>query len=130
LAAPESAAEGQANSGPPRRQPLLEVTGLQASYGHRPVLFDVSLTVAPGEIVAFFGHNGAGKTTTLSTIFGRVKPAAGTVMFDGKNITSRPGIENVRRGMTLIPAEHFVFADLTVGCSRSSPSALPSSREP
>jgi branched-chain amino acid transport system ATP-binding protein len=78
------------------------------------VLFDVSLTVSPGEIVAIFGHNGAGKTTTLSSIFGRVKPTAGSVNFDGTNITGRPGIENVRRGMTLIPAEHFVFADLSV----------------
>ncbi len=154
MAAPEPATVGAANSGPPRRPPLLEVTGLKANYGQRPVLFDVSLSVAPGEIVAVFGHNGAGKTTTLSAIFGRVKPGAGTVTFDGKDITARPGIENVRRGMTLIPAEHFVFADLTVSdnlrlgaqrdrsreaidqrlssryttCSRSSPSAPHSSR--
>lgn len=114
MAAPEPATAGTATSGPPARRPLLEVSGLQARYGPRPVLFDVSLTVSPGEIVAIFGHNGAGKTTTLSSIFGRVKPTAGSVNFDGTNITGRPGIENVRRGMTLIPAEHFVFADLSV----------------
>lgn len=111
---PESSAATSVNSGRPPRPALLEVSDIKASYGQRPVLFDISLNVAPGEIVALFGHNGAGKTTTLSAIFGRVKPIAGSVVFDGKNITGRSGIENVRRGMTLIPAEHFVFADLSV----------------
>ncbi len=113
MAAPEPTTTTQANSGPPR-PPLLKLAGLKASYGHRPVLFDVSLEVAAGEIVAIFGHNGAGKTTTLSSVFGRVKPAGGSVTFDGQNITGASGINNVRRGMTLIPAEHVVFADLNV----------------
>src|ERR1035437_8555333 len=93
---------------------LLEVTGLKANYGRRPVLFDVSLRVAPGEIVAIFGHNGAGKTTTLNAIFGRVRPVGGTVVFDGRDITSASGIDSVHAGVTLIPAERFVFAELTV----------------
>jgi branched-chain amino acid transport system ATP-binding protein len=92
----------------------LQVEGLKANYGHRPVLFEVSLQVAAGEIVAIFGHNGAGKTTTLNAIFGRVKPVGGSVTFDGRDITGTAGIDNVRAGMTLIPAERFVFADLTV----------------
>jgi branched-chain amino acid transport system ATP-binding protein len=111
LAAPEHAAAPAAAA---TAESLLEVTGLQANYGRRPVLFDVGLRVAPGEIVAMFGHNGAGKTTTLNTIFGRVRPARGTVVFDGEDITGTRAIDNVRRGMTLIPAERFVFADLTV----------------
>jgi branched-chain amino acid transport system ATP-binding protein len=90
------------------------VQGLKARYGHRPVLFDVSLTVGSGEIVAMFGHNGAGKTTTLNTIFGRVKPDGGSVTFDGRDITSGSSIGHVGAGMTLIPAERFVFADLSV----------------
>lgn len=93
---------------------LLEVAGLKAGYGRRPVVFDVSLRVDKGEIVAMFGHNGAGKTTTLNSIFGRCKPSAGTVRFGGEDITKGKGIDNVRRGMTLIPAEKFVFADLSV----------------
>lgn len=93
---------------------LLDVEGLKAGFGRRPVLFDVSLSVAKGEIVAMFGHNGAGKTTTLNSIFGRVKPSAGTVRFGGEDTTKSKGIENVRRGMTLIPAEKFVFGDLSV----------------
>ena len=93
---------------------LLEVSGLRAGYGRRPVLFDAEMHVHRGEIVALFGHNGAGKTTTLNAVFGRVKPTGGKVTFGGRDITRAKGIANVERGMTLIPAEHFVFGDLTV----------------
>jgi branched-chain amino acid transport system ATP-binding protein len=93
---------------------LLKVDGLKAGYGRRPVLFDVNLHVDRGEIVAMFGHNGAGKTTTLNGIFGRCKPTGGTVRFLGQDVTRGKGTDNVRRGMTLIPAEKFVFVDLTV----------------
>jgi branched-chain amino acid transport system ATP-binding protein len=114
LEAPDTAPEPAATNGSGDGSPLLEVTGLQAGYGRRPVLFDVGLKINKGEIVALFGHNGAGKTTTLNGIFGRSKPSAGTVMFAGEDITRKRGIDNVKRGMTLIPAEQFVFADLTV----------------
>ena len=93
---------------------LLDVKGLQSGYGRRPVLFEVDLHIGVGEIVAMFGHNGAGKTTTLNSIFGRIRCSAGTVQFAGEDITHDKGIVNVRRGMTLIPAEQFVFGDLTV----------------
>jgi branched-chain amino acid transport system ATP-binding protein len=93
---------------------LLEVKGLQAGYGRRPVLFEVDLHIGVGEIVAMFGHNGAGKTTMLNSIFGRIRSSAGTIQFAGEDITHDKGIVNVRRGMTLIPAEQFVFGDLTV----------------
>jgi branched-chain amino acid transport system ATP-binding protein len=93
---------------------LLDVKGVQSGYGRRPVLFEVDLHIGVGEIVAMFGHNGAGKTTTLNTIFGRIRSSAGTVQFAGEDITHDKGIVNVRRGMTLIPAEQFVFGDLTV----------------
>jgi branched-chain amino acid transport system ATP-binding protein len=112
LEAPEQA---PAPSVPTATAPtLLEIDGLKAGYGRRPVLFDVGLRVGRGEIVAMFGHNGAGKTTTLNAIFGRCRPTAGRVTFAGEDVTRAGGIESVRRGMTLIPAEHFVFADLTV----------------
>jgi branched-chain amino acid transport system ATP-binding protein len=107
-AAPAAPAAGNGSS------PLLDVSGLQVSYGRRPVLFDLSLTVNPGEIVAMFGHNGAGKTTTLNAIFGRVKPGGGTIRFDGQDTTNLSGVAHVSAGITLIPAERFVFADLTV----------------
>ena len=78
------------------------------------MLFEVDLHIGVGEIVAMFGHNGAGKTTTLNSIFGRIRSSAGTIQFAGEDITHDKGIVNVRRGMTLIPAEQFVFGDLTV----------------
>ena len=106
------------NDAPPREVggngTLLDVKGLQSGYGRRPVLFEVDLHIGVGEIVAMFGHNGAGKTTTLNSIFGRIRSTAGTVQFAGEDITHDKGIVNVRRGMTLIPAEQFVFGDLTV----------------
>ena len=113
MEAPEPVA-GSANGAAAVRGTLLDVKGLQSGYGRRPVLFEVDLHIGVGEIVAMFGHNGAGKTTTLNSIFGRIRSSAGTVQFAGEDITHDKGIVNVRRGMTLIPAEQFVFGDLTV----------------
>jgi branched-chain amino acid transport system ATP-binding protein len=93
---------------------LLEVSDLRAGYGRRPVTFSVDLNVRSGEIVALFGHNGAGKTTTLKAIFGTIHPMAGRVRFDGADITKSSCARNVARGLTLIPAENFVFSELDV----------------
>jgi len=93
---------------------LLEVTGLRAGYGGRAVVYGVDLTVSPGEIVAVLGHNGAGKTTTLNAIFGFIAPMSGTVALAGSEVTKLPPVEHARRGMTLVPAERFVFQDLSV----------------
>ena len=93
---------------------LLSVERLSAGYGRRTVVFDVSLRVEPGEIVALFGHNGAGKTTTLRAIFGFQRPSSGTVVFKGQDVTSMPCAQKVSHGITLVPAEHFVFPDMSV----------------
>jgi branched-chain amino acid transport system ATP-binding protein len=93
---------------------LLEVNGLRAGYGGRPVVYGVDLTVAPGEIVAVLGHNGAGKTTTLNAIFGFIEPMSGTVSLAGSEVTKLPPVEHARRGITFVPAERFVFQDLSV----------------
>lgn len=93
---------------------LLRVTGLAAGYGRKQVVFDVDLTVGRGEIVTVLGHNGAGKTTTLKTIFGMLSPFGGQVSYDGEDVSRSGCRQNVRRGMSLIPAERFVFGDLTV----------------
>ena len=94
--------------------PLLQVSGLRAGYGGRVVLHGVDVRVAPGEVVGMLGHNGAGKTTLLKAILGAVSPAAGEVEFDGASIAKASPVKNARRGIVMIPAEHFVFADLTV----------------
>jgi branched-chain amino acid transport system ATP-binding protein len=93
---------------------LLEVAGLRAGYGRRPVVYGVDLEVSPGEIVAVLGHNGAGKTTTLNAIFGFIEPMSGIVSLEGSDVTTLPAVEHARRGMTLVPAERFVFQDLSV----------------
>ena len=93
---------------------LVATRALQAGYGRKHVVHDVDLTVAPGEVVALLGHNGAGKTTTMRTIFGMLPPLGGTITFGGEDVTASGCRRNVMRGMAMVPAERFVFADLTV----------------
>jgi branched-chain amino acid transport system ATP-binding protein len=95
-------------------QGLLTVTGLRAGYGGRPVVYGVDLEVSPGEIVAVLGHNGAGKTTTVNAIFGFIEPMSGIVSLQGSDVTRLPAVEHARRGMSFVPAERFVFQDLSV----------------
>src|SRR5262249_56782232 len=78
------------------------------------VVYGVALAVGPGEIVAVLGHNGAGKTTTLNAMFGFIEPMAGVVSLEGADVTTLPAVEHARRGMNFVPAERFVFADLSV----------------
>jgi len=70
--------------------------------------------VEPGEIVALMGHNGAGKTTTLKALAGLLPVWSGRVRFDGAPMEGTSSAERVRRGLSLVPQEHVVFADLTV----------------
>ena len=93
---------------------LLAVDGLFTGYGRKQVTFEVSLRVAAGEIVAVMGHNGAGKTTTLKAIAGLLPVWSGAITFDGRSITHASSARRVRHGLSLVPQEHFVFADLTV----------------
>jgi branched-chain amino acid transport system ATP-binding protein len=93
---------------------MLAAHDLTAGYGGRRVLFDVSIRVARGEVVAVLGHNGAGKTTLLKALFGLIPLANGRVEFDGIETTGRSYTANVRAGMTFTPAEAAVFRDLTV----------------
>lgn len=94
--------------------PLLRTEGLGGGYGRKQVVFDVNLRVAEGEIVAVIGHNGGGKTTTLKTIFGMLPAMSGTVTYRGADVTRLSCRAHVKAGMSLIPAERFVFGDLTV----------------
>lgn len=94
--------------------PLLDITGLRAGYGPTEILADVSLDVAPGEVVALVGRNGAGKTTTLQTILGNVEPHAGTVCFDGNNLTNSGPVNTATQGVILVPEERRIFPGLTV----------------
>jgi len=94
--------------------PLLVVDGLTVSYGAVIAIRDVSLEVAPGEIVAALGPNGAGKTTLLRTLAGALKPQRGSVLFDGGALTGLVPEAVVRRGVALVPEGRHVFPQLTV----------------
>ena len=93
---------------------LLEVEGIESGYGKKTVLQGVGLRVHEGEMVAILGHNGAGKSTTLKTILGLLPARAGGVRFAGQPWANGDPVENVRRGMALVPQGRGVFPDLTV----------------
>ena len=93
---------------------LLEVSGVRARYGAIEALAGVSLTVGEGEVVTLIGSNGAGKTTTLRTVCGLTPPAAGTITFDGEDITGQPADRIVARGIALSPEGRRCFSRMTV----------------
>jgi branched-chain amino acid transport system ATP-binding protein len=94
--------------------PRLALRGLDAGYFGQPVVRDLELSVAPGEVVALLGANGAGKTTTLETIAGLLEPIAGRVEFDGEQIGGRPTHKLAREGISLVPESRALFVSLTV----------------
>ncbi len=96
------------------QEPLLEVEALCSGYGALQVLFDVSLTVSPGEVVALMGSNGAGKTTTLRTITGLLRPISGHVRFAGEDVTRLAPEALVRQGLVMVPEGRGMLRDLTV----------------
>ena len=93
---------------------LLEVSGVRARYGAIEALKGVSLTVGEGEVVTLIGSNGAGKSTTLRAICGLTPAWAGTVTFDGEDITRLPAQEIVTRGIALSPEGRRCFSRMTV----------------
>jgi branched-chain amino acid transport system ATP-binding protein len=92
----------------------LEVDGLSAGYFGAPVVRDISLTVAAGEVVAMLGPNGAGKTTTLETIAGLHRPLAGTIRLHGAPAGARAAHLRARDGLALVPEGRALFFGLTV----------------
>ncbi len=94
--------------------PILQVRGLRSGYGQLAVLEDVALQVAPGEIVAVIGANGAGKSTLLLTIGGHLRPFAGSIRFDGQDITGMPAHEAAPRGLVMVPEGGRLFPFMTV----------------
>ncbi|NPU15400.1 MULTISPECIES: ABC transporter ATP-binding protein [Bradyrhizobium] len=94
---------------------MLEISGLSHAYGKHQALADVTLNVAPREIIAILGANGAGKSTLLKAIAGLIRPRAGAVIrFDGSDIAQLLPHQIVERGIALVPEGRGVFGDLTV----------------
>jgi branched-chain amino acid transport system ATP-binding protein len=94
--------------------PLLDVSGLDAWYGDFQALFDVSISVAEGEVVAIIGANGAGKSTLLRTIAGLQPRTAGSLTFDGTALSGVPAHRRVALGISMVPEGRRIFPSLSV----------------
>lgn len=95
-------------------EPLLRTEGLFKQFKRRVVVRDVSIELNAGEVVGLLGPNGAGKTTTFNMVVGLLKPNAGHIWFNGKNITRLPMYRRARQGVAYLPQEASVFTQLTV----------------
>jgi len=93
---------------------MLRVERVSTGYGRLPVLFDVSMTVGAGEMVAILGPNGAGKSTLLTTILGMLPVRSGSLTFEGRRLTAAPASERFAAGISLCPEGRRVFKNLTV----------------
>ena len=88
--------------------------GLMKSYKRRPVVRGVNLSVRSGEAVGLLGPNGAGKTTVFYMITGLIAPDAGSISFDGEDVTLLPMYRRARLGIGYLPQEPSIFRGLTV----------------
>ena len=93
---------------------MLEVRDLHAAYGDSMVVQGVSLTVEAGQVAAVLGRNGVGKTTLIRAIAGLTPARAGTVLFNGEDVTTLPAHIIARRGVGLVPQGRRLFASLDV----------------
>ena len=93
---------------------MLAIEKLQVAYGKVQALWDVTLEVPDGEIVALVGANGAGKTTLLKTVSGLLRRQSGSITFDGKHIEEASPPEIVRQGVVHVPEGRKLFPELTV----------------
>jgi len=93
--------------------PLLEAADVETSYGLSRVLFGISLSIAPGEMVSLMGRNGMGKTTTVRSIMGLTRSAAGSIRFAGQEIRDLPPYRIAKLGLGLVPEGRQVFPNLT-----------------
>jgi branched-chain amino acid transport system ATP-binding protein len=93
---------------------VLEITDIETCYGLSQVLFGVSLSVAPGEMVTLMGRNGMGKTTTVRSIMGLTPARAGSIRFGGQDIHALPPYRVAQLGIGLVPEGRQIFPNLTV----------------
>ena len=93
---------------------MLSIAGLRAGYGKIEVLHEVALSIEQGQIVTLIGANGAGKTTLLKTISDLIRPAAGSIDFEGESIVRRPPHKIVARGLSHVPEGRAILKRMTV----------------
>lgn len=94
---------------------MLEISNIDTFYGKAQALWDISLSIDEGEIVALVGSNGAGKTTLLKTLSGVVRPASGTVTFLGQRIDGLAPHSIVEMGISHVPEGRRLFTQMSVG---------------
>lgn len=93
---------------------MLELQDIRTSYGVKQILFGISLTVRPAEVVTLMGRNGMGKTTTIRSILGFSPASGGTIGFFGQEIRNWPSYRIARAGIGLVPEGRQIFSNLTV----------------
>jgi branched-chain amino acid transport system ATP-binding protein len=94
---------------------MLEIEEIHTFYGLSHILFGVSLKVEFREVVCLLGRNGAGKTTTMKSVIGIIPPKQGVIRYKGKEITGVEPYLLARKGISYVPDDRRIFADLTVG---------------
>ena len=93
---------------------ILEIKNLSVAYGGIQAVRDISFEVNEGEVVTLIGANGAGKSSTLRSIVGLVRPAGGSILFQGQELSGQGTESIVGKGITLVPEGRRVFVNLTV----------------
>jgi branched-chain amino acid transport system ATP-binding protein len=93
---------------------IIDVKGIDVGYGHIQALWDMSLSILEGELVALLGANGAGKTTTLKTLSGLLRPGRGEIFFRGRPIHGMPPEQIVGLGLIQVPERRRIFPLMTV----------------
>src|SRR5262252_8090765 len=93
---------------------LLDVDGIETCYGLSQVLFGLSLSIKPGEMVSLMGRNGMGKTTTIRSIMGLTPARAGAIRFAGEEVRTLPSYRIAKLGVGLVPEGRQIFPNLTV----------------
>ncbi len=107
---------------------MLEVVDIQANYGAAPALWGVSLQVAAGELVCVVGPNGAGKSTLINVVAGLHRARAGTLRFDGRDITQLASHRFCAQGIAIVPEGRRLFTGMTVQDNLELGSYLPAAR--
>ena len=93
---------------------LLDIDGIETCYGLSQVLFGLSLSIKPGEMVSLMGRNGMGKTTTIRSIMGLTPARAGNIRFAGAEVRLLPSYRIAKLGLGLVPEGRQIFPNLTV----------------